>query len=86
MVVLVLVLVGCRSQRPARQTAGPPARWSRGRRHRTHPEKDATYRKLRRPDLFRMGYKLYYDEGVAWYQPHELPALQPEYVSYRYRC
>ncbi|TQS46408.1 hypothetical protein [Cryptosporangium phraense] len=48
-------------------------------------EKDATYAAVRRPEQFHLGYKLFYDEDVARYQPSEVLAFSqpPEYVSYQ---
>jgi hypothetical protein len=48
-------------------------------------EKDATSQRLRRPDLFHLGYKLFYDEDVNMYTPAEVLTFQPvpEYISYQ---
>jgi hypothetical protein len=51
----------------------------------TRAEKDATYARLRRPEQFHLGYKLFYDEDVQLYTPQQVLAFQPVpvYVSYQ---
>ena len=51
----------------------------------TRSEKDATYKRIRRPQQFHLGYKLFYDEDVKRYAPHEVLKFRPvpEYVSYQ---
>jgi hypothetical protein len=51
----------------------------------TRSEKDATFRRLHRPNQFHLGYKLFYDEDVNLYQPHDVLAFQhvPDYISYQ---
>jgi hypothetical protein len=48
-------------------------------------EKDATYRRLRRPQQFHLGYKLFYDEDVKRYAPADVLKLRPtpELISYQ---
>lgn len=51
----------------------------------TRSEKDATWARLRRPQQFHMGYKLFYDEDVQRYAPRDVLKFRPvpEYVSYQ---
>jgi hypothetical protein len=51
----------------------------------TRREKDATYRAIRRPQQFHLGYKLFYDEDVQRYTPAEVVRFPypPEYISYQ---
>ncbi|GAA4110478.1 hypothetical protein GCM10022215_05600 [Nocardioides fonticola] len=51
----------------------------------TRSEKRATYRVVARPDLFRMGFKLFYDEDVRRMGPAEVFALRPRvrFVSFQ---
>ncbi|MFG1926208.1 hypothetical protein [Cryptosporangium sp. NPDC048952] len=51
----------------------------------TRREKDATYAAVRRPDQFKLGYKLFYDEDVDVYQPAEVLTFPnpPDYISYQ---
>jgi hypothetical protein len=51
----------------------------------TRAEKNATFARLRRPQQFHIGYKLFYDEDVSIYKPREVLAFRPvpEYVSYQ---
>ncbi len=51
----------------------------------TRSEKDATWARLRRPQQFHMGYKLFYDEDVRRYAPSDVLKFKPvpEYVSYQ---
>lgn len=51
----------------------------------TRSQKDATYRSLRRPQQFHLGYKLFYDEDVKLYSPRDVLAFRPtpEYISYQ---
>jgi hypothetical protein len=48
-------------------------------------EKDATWRRLKRPEQFHMGYKLFYDEDVHRYGPTDVLRFHPvpELVSYQ---
>jgi hypothetical protein len=48
-------------------------------------EKDATWRRLKRPQQFHMGYKLFYDEDVHRYGPTDVLRFHPvpELVSYQ---
>jgi hypothetical protein len=48
-------------------------------------EKDATWTRLRRPQQFHLGYKLFYDEDVRRYAPRDVLKFRPvpEYVSYQ---
>ncbi len=43
----------------------------------TRPEKDATWKRLRRPQQFHMGYKLFYDEDVNRYGPKDVLKFKP---------
>jgi hypothetical protein len=43
----------------------------------TRPEKDATWKRLRRPHQFHMGYKLFYDEDVKRYQARDVLKFKP---------
>jgi hypothetical protein len=51
----------------------------------TRPEKDATFRRLRRPQQFHIGYKLFYDEDVKRYGPADVLTFRPtpELISYQ---
>jgi len=51
----------------------------------TRSEKDATWDRLRRPQQFHLGYKLFYDEDVKRYGPADLLRFKnvPELVSYQ---
>lgn len=51
----------------------------------TRSEKDATWRRLRRPQQFHMGYKLFYDEDVKRYQPRDVLKFKPvpELISFQ---
>ena len=51
----------------------------------TRSEKDATWARLRRPQQFHMGYKLFYDEDIRRYAPSDVLTFKPvpEYVSYQ---
>lgn len=51
----------------------------------TRAEKDATYARLRRPQQFHLGYKLFYDEDVQRYTPGEVLRFKPapELISYQ---
>jgi hypothetical protein len=51
----------------------------------TRSEKDATWNRLRRPQQFHLGYKLFYDEDVKRYGPADLLKFKnvPELVSYQ---
>jgi len=51
----------------------------------TRSQKDATFRALRRPQQFHIGYKLFYDEDVTIYRPRDVLAFRPtpEYISYQ---
>ena len=51
----------------------------------TRSEKDATWRRLRRPEQFHMGYKLFYDEDINRYRPADLLKFKnvPELISYQ---
>jgi hypothetical protein len=51
----------------------------------TRSEKDATYARLRRPQQFHLGYKLFYDEDVRRYAPRDVLKFRPvpEYISYQ---
>lgn len=51
----------------------------------TRGEKDATWNRLRRPQQFHMGYKLFYDEDVKRYGPADVLRFKPapELVSYQ---
>ncbi|AGZ43378.1 hypothetical protein [Actinoplanes friuliensis] len=51
----------------------------------TRSEKDATWDRLRRPQQFHLGYKLFYDEDVKRYGPRDLLEFKnvPELISYQ---
>ncbi len=51
----------------------------------TRSEKDATYARLRRPQQFHLGYKLFYDEDIKRYTPAEVLRFKPapELISYQ---
>jgi hypothetical protein len=51
----------------------------------TRSEKDATWRRLRRPQQFHMGYKLFYDEDIHRYGPADVLRFRPvpELISYQ---
>lgn len=51
----------------------------------TRGEKDATWRRLKRPQQFHMGYKLFYDEDVHRYGPADVLRFKPvpDLVSYQ---
>jgi hypothetical protein len=51
----------------------------------TRAEKDATWNRLRRPQQFHLGYKLFYDEDVQRYRPAEVLRFTPapELISYQ---
>jgi hypothetical protein len=51
----------------------------------TRAEKDATFDRLRRPQQFHIGYKLFYDEDVDMYGPRDVLRMRPTpaYVSYQ---
>ncbi len=51
----------------------------------TRGEKDATYARLRRPQQFHLGYKLFYDEDIKRYTPAEVLRFKPapELISYQ---
>jgi hypothetical protein len=51
----------------------------------TRSEKDATWRRLRRPEQFHMGYKLFYDEDVKRYQAADVLKFKPvpELISFQ---
>ena len=51
----------------------------------TRSEKDATWRRLRRPQQFHMGYKLFYDEDIKRYGPRDVLKFKPvpELVSFQ---
>ncbi|HEU4421877.1 MAG TPA: hypothetical protein VFR67_04965 [Pilimelia sp.] len=51
----------------------------------TRAEKNATFARLRRPQQFHIGYKLFYDEDINLYRPREVLAMKPapEYISYQ---
>jgi hypothetical protein len=51
----------------------------------TRAEKDATFNRLRRPQQFHIGYKLFYDEDVNMYAPRDVLRMRPTpaYVSYQ---
>jgi hypothetical protein len=51
----------------------------------TRSEKDATWKRLRRPDQFHMGYKLFYDEDVKRYQAADVLKFKPvpELISFQ---
>jgi hypothetical protein len=51
----------------------------------TRSEKDATWRRLKRPQQFHMGYKLFYDEDVRRYGPADVLRFKPvpELISYQ---
>ena len=43
----------------------------------TRPEKNATWKRLRRPHQFHMGYKLFYDEDVRRYEAKDVLRFRP---------
>jgi hypothetical protein len=51
----------------------------------TRSEKDATWNRLRRPQQFHLGYKLFYDEDVKRYSPRDVLKFKPvpELISYQ---
>jgi predicted small lipoprotein YifL len=51
----------------------------------TRSEKDATWRRLRRPQQFHMGYKLFYDEDINRYGARDVLKFKPvpELVSFQ---
>jgi hypothetical protein len=51
----------------------------------TRSEKDATWNRLRRPQQFHLGYKLFYDEDVKRYSPTDVLKFKPvpELISYQ---
>jgi hypothetical protein len=51
----------------------------------TRSEKDATWKRLRRPKQFHMGYKLFYDEDVKRYRAKDVLRFKPvpELVSFQ---
>ena len=51
----------------------------------TRSEKDATYARLRRPQQFHLGYKLFYDEDVRRYQAKDVLRFKPvpELISFQ---
>ena len=51
----------------------------------TRSEKDATWQRLRRPQQFHMGYKLFYDEDVNRYQAKDVLRFTPvpELISFQ---
>ncbi len=51
----------------------------------TRPEKDATWKRLRRPQQFHMGYKLFYDEDVRRYEARDVLKFEPvpELISFQ---
>jgi hypothetical protein len=51
----------------------------------TRSEKDATWRRLRRPQQFHMGYKLFYDEDIKRYGARDVLKFKPvpELVSFQ---
>ena len=51
----------------------------------TRSEKDATYRRLRRPQQFHLGYKLFYDEDAERYHAADVLKFRPvpELVSFQ---
>jgi hypothetical protein len=51
----------------------------------TRPEKDATFERLRRPQQFHIGYKLFYRQDIDIYTPRDVLRFRPtpEYVSYQ---
>jgi hypothetical protein len=51
----------------------------------TRAEKDATWNRIRRPQQFHMGYKLFYDEDVKRYGPADVLRFRPvpELVSFQ---
>lgn len=51
----------------------------------TRSEKDATYRRVRRPQQFHLGYKLFYDEDVRRYGPADVLRFDrvPELISFQ---
>ena len=51
----------------------------------TRSEKDATWNRLRRPEQFHLGYKLFYDEDVKRYAPADVLRFRPvpELISYQ---
>jgi hypothetical protein len=51
----------------------------------TRAEKNATWNRLRRPQQFHLGYKLFYDEDVKRYSPADVLKFRPtpELISYQ---
>jgi len=51
----------------------------------TRSEKNATWNRLRRPQQFHLGYKLFYDEDVKRYAPADVLKFKPvpELISYQ---
>lgn len=51
----------------------------------TRSEKDATWNRLRRPQQFHMGYKLFYDEDIHRYGPSDVLKFKPvpELISFQ---
>jgi hypothetical protein len=51
----------------------------------TRSQKLATYHAVARPDLFHMGFKLFYDEDVNLFRPRRVLGIRPriELVSYQ---
>jgi hypothetical protein len=51
----------------------------------TRSEKNATWNRLRRPEQFHMGYKLFYDEDVKVYQAADVLKFKPvpELISFQ---
>ena len=51
----------------------------------TRSEKNATWNRLRRPQQFHLGYKLFYDEDVHRYAPADVLKFKPvpELISYQ---
>jgi hypothetical protein len=51
----------------------------------TRSEKDATWNRLRRPQQFHLGYKLFYDEDIKRYGPSDVLKFKPapELISFQ---
>jgi hypothetical protein len=51
----------------------------------TRSEKDATWNRIKRPQQFRLGYKLFYDEDVKRYSPADVLKIKPvpDLISYQ---
>ena len=51
----------------------------------TRGEKNATWNRLRRPQQFHMGYKLFYDEDIHRYEPADVLKFKPvpDLISYQ---